>query len=122
MYPDYPTLSNIAYYVDTHPVYKASFNEYTEEDHADVKMIYKILCKRMPPDFEQDFIRQVGKRMDSEGGIDALRGCLACFNIAMSLISEDIENEDDEEVINENITEMPTVIHKVFDMLEYGSF
>ena len=60
--------------------------------------------------------------MDGEGGIDALRGCLACFNIAMSLISGDVENEDDEEVINENIIEMPTVIQKVFDMLEYGSF
>ena len=40
----------------------------------------------------------------------------------MSLISEDIENEDDEEVINENIIEMPTVIQKVFDMLDCCSF
>ena len=40
----------------------------------------------------------------------------------MPLISEDIENEDDEEAIKENIIDVPTVIPKVFDTLEYGSF
>ena len=100
MYPDYPTYSFISYYVDMHPVYKTYFNEYTEEDHYDTKMVYKILCKRMPPDFEKDFIRQIGIRINNEGGIDALRGWLACFNSAVSLISEEIENEDDAEVVS----------------------
>ena len=85
-------------------------------------MVYTVICKRMPLDYAENITREVGRRIKDEGGDDALRGCLACFNIAMSLISEEIENEDDEEVINENIIEMPTAIQKVFDMLECGSF
>ena len=57
MYPDYPTYSDISYYVDRHPVYKTYFNEHTEEDHFDMKLIYKILCKRMPPDFRKRFYK-----------------------------------------------------------------
>ena len=46
MYPDYPTLSNTAYYVDKHPIYAVYFNEYSKENHSDMEIdIYNSMQK-----------------------------------------------------------------------------